>query len=116
MNGSGRRAARLRASCPRRILWPTRRSYGGRGLSGEAPDSSNGQPTAPRTSSNVFISYASRDAAVATSIVDTLEQQGLKCWLAPRDVKAGAPYADAIVRAINEASAVVLVLSASAVV
>jgi TolB-like protein/Flp pilus assembly protein TadD len=62
-----------------------------------------------------FVSYASQDAAVANSIVESLEQQGLRCWLAPRDVKPGAPYADAIVRAINEASAVVLVLSASAV-
>jgi TolB-like protein len=34
--------------------------------------------------------------------------------MAPRDVKPGAAYADAIVRAINEASALVLVLSAAA--
>jgi TolB-like protein len=35
--------------------------------------------------------------------------------MAPRDVKPGAQYADAIVRAINDAQAVVLVLSGSAV-
>ena len=35
--------------------------------------------------------------------------------MAPRDVKPGAPYADAIVRAINEAKALVLVLSGNAV-
>jgi TolB-like protein len=35
--------------------------------------------------------------------------------MAPRDVKPGSQYADAIVRAINEAKAVVLVLSAHAV-
>jgi TolB-like protein len=64
----------------------------------------------------VFISYASQDAAVANSIVESLEQQGLVCWIAPRDVKPGALYADAIVRAINDANAMVLVLSASAVV
>jgi hypothetical protein len=34
--------------------------------------------------------------------------------MAPRDVKAGAQYADAIVKAINEVRAVVLVLSGSA--
>jgi hypothetical protein len=33
------------------------------------------------------------------------------CWIAPRDVKAGALYADAIVRAISSAKAIVLVLS-----
>jgi TolB-like protein len=74
-------------------------------------DSSN-QTT---SGSDVFVSYASQDAAVANSIVENLESQGLKCWMAPRDVKPGAQYADAIVRAINDANAVVLVMSASAV-
>lgn len=64
---------------------------------------------------DVFVSYSSQDAAVADAVVAALERQGLKCWIAPRDVKPGAQYADAIVRAINEAQAVVLVLSASAV-
>ena len=72
-------------------------------------------PNAATLSSDVFVSYASQDAAVANSIVESLEAQGLKCWIAPRDVKPGAQYADAIVRAINEAKAVVLVMSASAV-
>jgi adenylate cyclase len=64
---------------------------------------------------HVFVSYASQDAAVANSIVESLESQGVKCWIAPRDVKPGAQYADAIVRAINEAKALVLVMSGSAV-
>jgi TolB-like protein/Flp pilus assembly protein TadD len=61
------------------------------------------------------VSYASQDAAVANSIVENLESKGLKCWIAPRDVKPGAQYADAIVRAINDAKAAVLVMSGSAV-
>ena len=64
---------------------------------------------------HVFASYASQDAAVANSIVEHLEKQGVQCWIAPRDVKAGTQYADAIVRAINEAKALVLVMSGSAV-
>jgi TIR domain len=64
---------------------------------------------------DVFVSYASQDAAVAISIVEHLEGLGIECWIAPRDVKPGAQYADAIVRAINEAKAVVLVMSGSAV-
>jgi TolB-like protein/Flp pilus assembly protein TadD len=67
------------------------------------------------STSDIFVSYASADAAVANSIVEMLEQHGLKCWLAPRDVKPGTQYADAIVRAINESKAVVLVLSGNAV-
>jgi len=65
-------------------------------------------------SRTVFLSYASPDAAVANQVCEYLESHGVACWMAPRDVKPGAAYADAIVRAINEASALVLVLSASA--
>ena len=60
------------------------------------------------------MSYASADAAVANQVCLFLESRGVSCWMAPRDVKPGAAYADAIVRAINEASALVLVLSTSA--
>ncbi len=63
---------------------------------------------------DVFISYASPDSGVANSIADHLEQHGLKCWLAPRNVKPGTVYAEAIVRAINDAKAMVLVLSTNA--
>ena len=72
------------------------------------------EKTSDRTRT-VFISYASQDASVANSIVESLEQHGLRCWLAPRDVRPGAQYAEAIVRAINDAEAVVLVLSKSAI-
>jgi TolB-like protein/Flp pilus assembly protein TadD len=63
----------------------------------------------------VFISYASHDTESAQKVCAALEAAGSPCWIAPRDVKAGAQYADAIVRAINDARAVVLVLSGSAV-
>ena len=39
----------------------------------------------------------------------------MACWIAPRDVKAGALYAEAIVRAISDAKALVLVLSENSV-
>jgi TolB-like protein/Tfp pilus assembly protein PilF len=64
---------------------------------------------------DVFISYASADKAAADSICVALERGGLTCWIAPRDVKPGARYADAIVRAITEANALVLILSTSAI-
>ncbi len=72
-------------------------------------------PNQSTAGSDVFVSYASGDAAVAKSIVGNLEQHGFKCWMAPRDVKPGAPYAAAIVQGISEANALVLVLSASSV-
>jgi TolB-like protein len=63
------------------------------------------------TGSDVFVSYASQDAAVANSIVEALERSGLRCWIAPRDVVPGTLYADGIVRAISGAKVFVLVLS-----
>jgi TolB-like protein/Flp pilus assembly protein TadD len=61
--------------------------------------------------SDVFISYASPDRAVADAVCAALEQSGVACWVAPRDVMPGEFYGDAIVRAIDAAAAVVLVLS-----
>jgi TolB-like protein/tetratricopeptide (TPR) repeat protein len=66
-------------------------------------------------SHDVFLSYASADSATANAVCRGLESAGLSCWLAPRDVAPGAQYADAIVRAINGAQVLVLVLSESAV-
>ncbi len=63
---------------------------------------------------DVFISYASQDTAVANAIVDILEGNGLRCWIAPRDVTPGSHYADGIMSAISGAKALVLVLSGSA--
>src|SRR5476651_2095243 len=73
----------------------------------------NATPTAEPA--RVFVSYASPDVAVAGALVEALERHGISCWIAPRDVKAGALYADAIVRAISSAKAFVLVLSESAI-
>ena len=59
----------------------------------------------------VFLSYASRDEATAQRICEYLESASVPVWMAPRDVPAGALYADAIVRAINACRTLVLVLS-----
>ncbi len=75
----------------------------------------DGEQKASGSTSRVFISYASQDASVAVALVEALERHGIVCWIAPRDVKAGALYADAIVRAISGAKAFVLVLSESAI-
>jgi TolB-like protein/thioredoxin-like negative regulator of GroEL len=88
---------------------------------GNEPDAVGGAATtAPEASIDphsgaVFISYASADVAVADSVVASLESHGLQCWIAPRDVRAGALYAEAIVRAISDAKALILVLSANSV-
>jgi adenylate cyclase len=66
-------------------------------------------------SRSVFLSYASQDTEIANTVCRELENRGIRCWIAPRDVAPGALYADAIVRAINEANVLLIVLSQSAV-
>jgi len=60
---------------------------------------------------DVFLSYASPDSAIADAACAALERQGVTCWIAPRDVVPGEFYADAIVRAVDAAKVLVLVLS-----
>jgi hypothetical protein len=60
---------------------------------------------------DAFISYANQDAAVAQALCESLERRGIKCWIAPRDVPPGTLYAESIVRAINGAKVLVLILS-----
>jgi hypothetical protein len=67
------------------------------------------KPKPPRLSA--FISHAKADAKKAQEIAASLEERGLKCWIAPRDVKAGRAYGDEIIRGIESAKAFVLVLS-----
>jgi TolB-like protein/tetratricopeptide (TPR) repeat protein len=59
----------------------------------------------------IFVSYSSPDAAVAVEACNALERLGHSCWIAPRDVVPGEFYADGIVRAIDAARVVLLVLS-----
>jgi TolB-like protein/Tfp pilus assembly protein PilF len=62
-----------------------------------------------------FISYASQDAAIANALCDSLERAGISCWLAPRDVRPGDFYADAIIQAITACEVLILLLSRAAI-
>jgi hypothetical protein len=60
---------------------------------------------------DVFISYASPNSAVAEAACGAMEQIGMTCWIAPRDVTPGASYAGQIIHAIDAAKSIVLILS-----
>ncbi|MCK4898131.1 MAG: TIR domain-containing protein, partial [Anaerolineales bacterium] len=60
---------------------------------------------------DVFISYSSKDKAVADAVCATLERRKIRCWIAPRDIPPGKPYAASLVNAISESRVFVLVLS-----
>src|SRR6202040_1164242 len=89
--------------------------------SGDSPTTQTQRSIAPDAAADaaglhdVFVSYASQDASVANAIVAALERNGLKCWIAPRDVPPGTLYADVIIRAINGTKVLVLVLSENSV-
>ena len=64
---------------------------------------------------DAFLSYASLDAEVAARLCGLLEKSAITVWMAPRDVPAGANYADAIVRAITGCRTLLVILSANSV-
>lgn len=60
---------------------------------------------------DVFISYSSKDKKIADAMCHFLEEKKIKCWIAPRDVRAGRDYGGEIVRAIKNCKVFVLVFS-----
>jgi len=59
---------------------------------------------------DIFISHSNVDKDVAFNLCRALEEQGLVCWIAPRNVGAGH-YAGSIVEAIENSKILVLVFS-----
>lgn len=62
---------------------------------------------------DVFVSYSQQDKPTADAVVARLEQDGIRCWMAPRDIVPGTSWGDAIVTAIAGSKVMVLILSAN---
>lgn len=60
---------------------------------------------------DVFISYSSKDSTAAQAICHCLEQNNIRCWIAPRNITPGAEYGDLIDEAIKQAKVVVVLFS-----
>ena len=65
---------------------------------------------------DVFISYSSKNSTVAHAICHELEDKGIKCWMAPRDIPGGKEFGDLIDDAILSCSIFLLVYSADSLV
>jgi hypothetical protein len=63
---------------------------------------------------DVFISYCTEDKPIADAVCATLEAKGTRCWIAPRDILPGMDWGEAIVDAIHESKAMLLVFSSKA--
>jgi hypothetical protein len=61
---------------------------------------------------DVFISHSTSDKRVADAVCAGLENDGIRCWIAPRDVQPGRSFAGEIARAIKNSKAMVLIFSA----
>ncbi|MCB2209766.1 TIR domain-containing protein [bacterium] len=63
---------------------------------------------------DVFVSYSSKDKAVADTIVASLENNGIRCWYAPRDIKPGDDWGTAITDAIETCRVFLMIFSSNA--
>jgi TIR domain len=71
-------------------------------------------PQAGKAPFDVFISYPIQDKTTADAACAALENAGIRCWIAPRDVPVGHEWAGAIIDAIDHCRAMVLIFSTSA--
>ena len=62
----------------------------------------------------VFISYSTKDQLQAEAVRNVIEQNGITCWMAPRDIPGGSNYTKEIPNAIRGCQAFVLMLSQNA--
>ena len=60
---------------------------------------------------DVFISYSSKNKNAAQAVCHILEQNKVKCWMAPRDIPGGFLYGDLIDDAISSCKVFVLIFS-----
>src|SRR2546421_5027020 len=60
---------------------------------------------------DVFISHSAQDKKVAETICGALEQSGIECWVAPRDVRPGRSFPGEITRAIQQSKAMLMIFS-----
>lgn len=63
---------------------------------------------------DIFISYAMEDKPIADAACAALESEGIRCWIAPRDVLPGRDWGEAIISAIKASKAMVLIFSSNA--
>jgi hypothetical protein len=59
----------------------------------------------------LFVSHVTEDRAAASQVVEELERRGVRCWIAPRNVRPGMPFDDDIADAIESCRAMLLIFS-----
>ena len=60
---------------------------------------------------DIFIAHSPEDKTIAETICNTLESEGIKCWLASRNIRKGQDHNKAVKKAINSGRIMVIVFS-----
>lgn len=60
---------------------------------------------------HVFISHGSENSEEANALCAFIEARGVKCWIAPRDVRPGIDYSEDLQAAIENAAAFVVLVT-----
>ena len=62
---------------------------------------------------DVLISYSHKDKTIADAVCNRMESDGIRVWIAPRDIGAGESYPTAIVEGIKQCSIIVMLFTAN---
>jgi len=62
---------------------------------------------------DIFISYSSIDKAAADTVCSVLEQNGISCWIAPRNITPGLDFSEAIIDGIKSSKLFILIYSSN---
>ncbi len=64
---------------------------------------------------DVFISHSTNDKLIANAICSIFENNGIRCWIAPRDIVPGMEWVESIIDGISASRVMVLILSSSSI-
>ncbi len=77
----------------------------------DTPHATNEKYIQKNTEKAIFISYSSKDESIAKQTKKILEDNGIKCWMAPQSIPPGSDYGAEIPIAIEKCGIFVLLLS-----
>ena len=60
---------------------------------------------------DVFISYSTQNKLEADAVCAKLEESGIRCWIAPRDILPGTEWGEGIVEGIDQSRLMLLIFS-----
>ena len=63
---------------------------------------------------DVFISHSSADSKLAYAMCDYLEEKGIRCWIAPRDIPGGVKYGKSIIMGVKTCKIMVVLFNNNA--